>query len=271
MGALPMTKPFLLALAALCLMPAASACAAPASGAEVPAKLQWQIKSSERSDGRVEFNLSYRTAHSESMWGHSMDLAELQGLDRAALGGAGNAPVRFRIVRDAGSFDCEGAAWRGNGTGECRFAPGTAFAADLARRGYGSPDDVQLFELAVADIGRAYVDEVARQGYARPAVAELVQAGNHGIHLAYLRDMGALGYRVGTLPALVRMRDHGVDPAYVRSVVAAGLGDLPPDTLVRMRDHGVSAAYVGELRRLGYGGLGVDRLIALRDHGVGAA
>lgn len=269
-GAETMTKPFFLLLSAFCLMPAGSARAEPAAGSELPAKLQWQIKSQGRADGKVEFNLSYRTPHSTSMWGHTMALAELEGLDRAALEGTGNAPVRFRIVRDAGTFDCEGAAWRGSGTGDCRFLAGAGFAAELGRRGYGTPDDVELFHLAMADIGRAYVEEVARQGYDRPTVDALVQAGNHGVHLAYLREMGTLGYRVQALAALVRMRDHGVDPAYVRSVVAAGLGDLPPETLVHMRDHGVSATYVGELRRLGFGGLGVDRLIALRDHGITA-
>ncbi|MBV9930592.1 MAG: hypothetical protein JO013_06585 [Alphaproteobacteria bacterium] len=264
-----MRKPILLALAALCLTPAAAR-AAPTASAELPAKLQWQIKASGRGDGKVELNLSYRTAHSTSMWGRAIDLADLQGLDRAALDGTGNAPVRFRIVRDAGTFHCEGAAWRGNGTGECRFIASAAFAAELGRRGYGTPDEFQLFQLAMADIGRLYLEELARLGYAPPALAELVQAGNHGIHLAYLREMGGLSYRVGALPALVRMHDHGVGPDYVRGIVASGLTDLPPDTLVRMRDHGVSPAYVGALRRLGYGGLGVDRLIALRDHGVGA-
>jgi hypothetical protein len=261
---------FFAALALLALVPGASACAVPAAGAQVPASLAWRITPSEAGAARVQFELSYRTANSNSQYGHTLDLAELQGLDRAALDGGGNAPVRFRLVRDAGAFDCEGAAWHGSGTGTCRFVPGADFAVELGRRGYGTPDELQLFRLAMADIGRAYIEMLAHQDYARPSVAELVDAGDHGVNLHYLGEMGALGYHVGTLPALIRMRDHGVGPDYVRSVVTAGLRDLPPDTLVRMRDHGVSAAYIGELRRLGYGGLGVERLIELRDHGVGA-
>jgi hypothetical protein len=260
----------LAAFAALAFVPVASACAAPAASAELPDSLAWRIVPSDAGTGKVQFELSYRTAHSSSNYGRTIDLAELQGLDRAMLDGGGSAPVHFRLVRDAGTFGCEGVAWRGTGAGTCRFAPGADFAAELGRGGYGTPGDVQLFHLAMGDIGRLYVRTLAQQNYARPTVAELVDAGDHGAGISYLSGMGALGYHVGTLPALVRLRDHGVGPDYVRSVVASGLGDLPPDTLVRMRDHGVSAQYIGELRRLGYGGLGVERLIALRDHGISA-
>src|SRR5262245_15815035 len=113
----------LAALAALALVPGGSACAVPAADAQVPATLAWRIVPGEAADGKVEFKLSYRTARSRSTYGRDLDLAELQGLDRAAFEGGGNAPVRFRLVRDAGTFDCEGAAWRGSGTGTCRFTP----------------------------------------------------------------------------------------------------------------------------------------------------
>jgi hypothetical protein len=257
------------ALAALTLLPATSACAAPGQSSEIPARLQWKITARDSADAKVQFELSYRTATRSSSWGRTIDVADLQGLDPALLK-TGSTVVRFRIVRDAGNFECEGTVWHGAGNGECSFAPGRAFAADLGKTGYGIPSDVQLFHLAMADIGRAYVAEVARQGYARPEIAQLIDAGDHGVHLAWLTQMGALGYHVGTLPALVTMRDHGVGPDYIKSVVDAGLTDLSPATLVAMRDHGVSAAYIGQLRQVGYAHVGVEKLIELRDHGISA-
>jgi hypothetical protein len=262
-----MRRAMLLLLSSLCLVPTA-ACAQPASGSEVPAKLDWRVESDDRADGRVQLDLGYRTAHNQSHWSRTVDLAELEGFGRDQLAGTSNAPVRFRIVKDPGSFDCEGVAWRGHGTGDCRFVPDPRFTAELARRGYGAPRPDQLFSMALGDVGLAYIDELARQGYARTGLDSIVDAGNHGAGLAYLREMGALGYRVGTLEALIRMRDHGVDAAYVRELVASGLKDLPADSLVEMRDHGVSPSYIGALRRLGYDRLPMEDLIRLRDHGV---
>jgi hypothetical protein len=257
------------ALAALTLLPATSACAAPGQTAQIPARLQWRITPRDTVDTKVNFELSYHSANSRSSWGRTIDLADLQGLDPTMLK-TGSTVVRFRLIRDAGNFECEGTVWHGSGTGECSFAPGRAFAAELGAGGYGTPDDVQLFHLAMAEIGRAWLAELARQGYARPDIAQLIDAGDHGVHLTWLTGMGALGYHVGTLPALVAMRDHGVGPDYIKSVVDAGLGDLRPATLVAMRDHGVSAAYIGQLRQLGYAQVGVEKLIELRDHGVTA-
>jgi hypothetical protein len=242
----------------------------PAAAGQVPARLDWRVDSGDRADGRVQLNLSYRAPHNESNWGRTVDLAELQGLSRDQLAGTSNAPVRFRIVKDPGSFDCEGVAWRGHGTGDCRFVPDPHFTTELARRGYGPPRPDQLFSMALGDVGLAYIDELARQGYARTDLDSIVDAGNHGAGLVYLREMGGLGYRVGSLAALIRMRDHGVDAGYVRQLVASGLRDLPADSLVEMRDHGVSPAFVGELRNLGYGRLPLGDLIRMRDHGVTA-
>jgi len=257
-----MRRTLLLLLASLLLVPVAAG--------QAPARLEWRVDSGDRADGKVQLNLSYRAPHNESNWGRTVDLAELHGLGRDQLAGTSGAPVHFRIVRDPGSFDCEGVAWRGHGTGDCRFVPDPNFTAELARRGYGPPRADQLFAMALGDVGLAYIDELARQGYARTGLDTIVDAGNHGAGLAYLREMGGLGYRVGTLDALIRMRDHGVDARYVRELVAAGLRNLPADSLVEMRDHGVSPAFVGELHRLGYGRLPLGDLIRMRDHGVTA-
>ncbi|MBV8685451.1 MAG: hypothetical protein JOZ90_04015 [Alphaproteobacteria bacterium] len=262
-----MRRAFFVLLSTLALLPSA-ACARPASSAEMPAAVQWSVDSRGRSDGKVQFELSYRTAHSNSVYSRTADVSELGGLSRAALQADAAGPVRFRLTRDAGSFACEGMAGRGRGSGDCRFEPGRAFAAELARRGYGAASDVQLFDLAMSDIGLAFADELQRQGYARSTIDELAEAGHHGVNAAYLRDMGALGYRAGRLQALIRMRDHGVSVDYVRSLADNGLRAPAPDGLVQLRDHGVSGAFVRDLATLGYGGLAPDEIVRLRDYGV---
>jgi hypothetical protein len=260
------------ALAAL-LLPTAI----PAEPRQLPPTLQWTIGDAGKQEdpGIVQFSLSYRIESEKrrGQWMHSnsMPLSELQGFTAAQYGSAEGAPVRFRLNREAGSFDCEGVVRRQRGTGDCRFLPDARFAAALAQRGIGTATPTQLFSLATSSIGLRYADELQRQGYARPTVDDLVRAGDHGANYDYLRSMGELGYRVGTLPNLIRMRDHGVSASYVRELVASGLKDIPADMLVQMRDHGVSPTFIGELRKLGYSNLPVRELIRLRDHGVSAS
>lgn len=267
-----MRKPMLAVALAALLSPAS----VPAETRELPDRISWTIEENDSRDraDNVQFSLSYRIDRPghRSNWMHSnsMPLSELQGLTPAQYSSAGGAPVHFRMVREAGSFDCEGIVRRRRGAGDCRFIADPAFSAALTSRGFGTPSTPQLFSLATSNIGHRYVDELQRQGYARTSVDDLVRAGDHGVGYDYLREMGALGYRVRTLAALIEMRDHGVSADYVRQLVASGLKDIPAETLVSMRDHGVSPAYIAELRRAGYSNLPVSELIRLRDHGVSA-
>jgi hypothetical protein len=199
-GADPMRSPLLAAIAAFALLPAAAACAQPASSAEVLATLRWEADSAGRDRGKVQLELDYRTAHSRSTYSRTMDLPDLRGLTADALQGRGG-PVAFRLARDSGSLDCRGSAAGGRGSGECRFLPSATFAAELARRGFGTPSASQLFQLAMTDAGVDLIDELARQNYPRPTLDALVDAGNHGATLAYLREMAA-----SAIPASPRER-----------------------------------------------------------------
>jgi len=257
----------LASFAATLLVPAAACADAPAADSEAPARLSWEIED-QKEPGNVQFELSHRSPGHSYSTSRPVPLDSLVGITPAQLSSASGAQVRFHMVREAGSFDCEGIVRRGRGTGDCSFVPDPAFAAGLARRGMGQATPYQLFSLAMGDVGLVYADELDRQHYARPSVQDLVDAGNHGAGMDYLRGMGALGYRVGTVEALIRMRDHGVSPEYVKEMVEAGLRDVPADMLVEMRDHGVSPSYIGELRGLGYRDLPIRELIGLRDHGV---
>ena len=253
-----------LALTAALLL-AGSACAQPATAERsilsADGRVTFTIEPSGR-DGMVQFQLSRREGNSHWMHGRTIEASALQGL------GAGDGPVRFRMVRDAGTVDCDGVMRAGRAIGECGFTVDGAFSALLAERGMGAPTRDQAFSMAMSDIGRAYLDELARQRYETPTTAELARAGDHGVRLDYLVAMGGHGYRVGRLASLIRMRDHGVTPDYVSELARLGVRDIPADDIVRMRDHGVRPTFVAELRTLGYQDLSIEQLIRLRDHGV---
>jgi len=255
-----------LSIAAVLLL-AGSACAQPARSERnfLPAdgRISFTIEPSQRA-GMVQFQLSRREGRSNWVHGRSIEASALEGF------GATDGPLRFRLVRDAGTIDCDGVMRAGRAIGECSFAADAGFAALLAERGIGSPTRDQAFSMAMSDIGRAYVDELARQRYDTPSAADLARAGDHGVTMDYLVRMGGHGYRVGRLASLIRMRDHGVTPEYVAELAQLGVRDVSPEDIVRMRDHGVQPAFVAALRGHGYQDLPIDQLIRLRDHGVTA-
>src|SRR5918998_1583363 len=122
----------LIAIAAATL--AASLAAAPG---DIGAPIEWTI-SPRQSDGdqRVQLALSYRhPGGGQNTNSRSYSLAELQGLSPAALASSQGTPARFRLVREAGTLDCDGIVRQGRGTGECSFAADARFAAELERRG----------------------------------------------------------------------------------------------------------------------------------------
>jgi hypothetical protein len=240
-----------------------------AAGPAAAIETGWTIEPSGHSAAplQVQFTLSRRDGGNE--WSHSSTtpLAALEGLTAAQLDSAAGATVAFRFGGDAGTFDCDGVARRGHGTGACRFEASRVFVAALARHGIDAPGDEQLIRLAIGGVGADYLAELERQGY-RPGLDDLVRASNHGITLDYLRQMGRRGYRPGSLDALVRMRDHGVTPDFVDALVEAGYRGLGADEVVEMRDHGVTPDYISELGRYGLRGIASADLVRLRDHGV---
>src|SRR5690349_22326010 len=79
---------------------------------------QWMIE--HRSGDSVQFTLRYSSEGSRnggwwnnSSWSTGTPLASLQGLSTADLNSSAGTNVNFKLVRDAGTFDCTG--WARNG------------------------------------------------------------------------------------------------------------------------------------------------------------
>lgn len=254
--------------------------AAPAAAQDVPS-IQWTASgggSAGMPQGAVNFSLTYRSAPgtrgaagrtSQASPGRAGNLAitQLEGLTPAQVAAA-EAPVRFKLRRDAGTFECEGAFNAGRGSGTCGFAPSAAFAAQLEQRGVGRPTAFQQFSLALHDVGTAYLDELAAQRYARPAVAELVDAGLHGAGLEFLKGMGAAGYKLGSLPELVRLRDHAVTPEFVGQMRELGYDGLTVSQLATLAAHGVTPEFVRQANQRAGSRQPLEQLIHLRATGA---
>src|SRR6266699_961757 len=234
----------------------------------VPSGGQWLIEPSEHA-GTVQLSVRYGERGYSSNWSRDVPLREFVGLSAADMGGAG-VTVHFKIVRSAGTLDCEGWFDGAKGSGHFTYQPNPDFVAELAKRGINGPPPTawEQFQMTVADVGLELVDELARQKYERPTAAELARMATHGVDLEYVRDIGARGYHLKDLASLVRMRDNGVDPEFIASLDSAGYKNLGTEQLVRLRDHGVDGDYIVDMKEAGYAPSNPEELVASRDHGV---
>src|SRR5207247_9090871 len=116
----------------------------------VPAGGQGLIEPGERS-GIVRLTIRYGERRSWDNWNSQDDvpLSQLVGLSAADMRGSG-VTVHFKIVRSAGTLDCEG--WFDDGKGSCHFTyqPNPDFVAELATRGIDAPTGAETCQLTVA-------------------------------------------------------------------------------------------------------------------------
>ncbi|HEX6037032.1 MAG TPA: hypothetical protein VFZ20_03305, partial [Longimicrobium sp.] len=102
-------------------------------------------------DGAMHITLLYGTG----TWGRPIDRAALVGLTDAQVNAAVSTPVAFRIEREAGDFDLEGAFREGRGAGHFRFHPDRGFVSTLRGLGVRDADGVEDRELMVMALGNA--------------------------------------------------------------------------------------------------------------------
>lgn len=221
------------------------------SGAGSDLQLTLIVRSSDGSDTESD-SVPYTSA---SFAGISLD--RIKSLD---------GPANFRIVRDAGSFDCRGSFAGGQGGGVFTFEPDASFAAALASRGLGGISDDDQFALAMAGFSLATLDQLRSVGTTGLTGHELVVLSQHGVDGSYVSAMTAQGVHPASADDWVRLRDHGVEPEFVAALTGDGL-HADPDQLVKLADHGVDAAFAAGVEKDGYHP-SIDDLVRLSDHGV---
>ena len=105
-----------------------------------PALATWQMQT--MPDGR-SVSLTF-SDHPHSSHGATISIEQFDGL-KPLLSASG--PARFRLKRDAGSFEFDGVIRQGAGGGTMEFIPSTTFPAELAKRGFGQPTRVEQLKM----------------------------------------------------------------------------------------------------------------------------
>ena len=218
-----------------------------------------------REGGTIRADFRSETSGREyDNWSSSFRESDLVGLDLAGFRAAGNRPLRFALIREAGRLDCVGHGGESYASGNCTVANDPAFLQLLASRGIGSPTSEQGFGLISLDVRRELIDAVAAAKYPTPTIDSLMEMTAVGVNGRYIADLARLGYRPSTLHNLVEFRAMDITPEWIGAFARMGYASMPADELVQLKALDIDAAYVAGFDKIGYGHIAPDDLVQLK-------
>jgi hypothetical protein len=217
-----------------------------------------------RGDEPDRVHLQMQRAMKHSNMGSDYRLSDFRGLDAAELKGS-KAPVKFDLVRDAGTISFTGEFNEGLGHGEFNFTANQQYLAEMKAMGYPDVDD-KAWELTALDVSRAYAKQLGDLGY-RTDLKELIEARIFNVGRAQVEGLQSVGIRNLPLKKLVEYQIFKVTPEYIRQM-RVSFPNLDMDRIVEMRIHNASPEFAQEMAKLGYGNLSAQELINFRIHGV---
>ena len=200
----------------------------------------------------------------QNNWSSSFRAADLIGLDLAGFRAAGNRPLRFALVREAGRLDCTGQGGSSRATGNCAVTSDPRFLQLLDARGIGRPSREQSFALISLDVRRDLIDAIAAARYPAPTIDNLIEMTAVGVNGRYIADLARTGYRPSSVHSLVEFRAMDITPEWIGGFDRMGYANMPADELVQLKALDISADYVAGFDRIGYGHIPADDLVQLK-------
>jgi len=198
--------------------------------------------------------------------------SELQGLTQSQAVGSGT--VKFSLVREAGTIDCEGTFVDGKGSGTFRFTPNMQFVQAMKSRGFdfekSSKYDNEnqplerLFAATTCNVTTALADDLLSADFGKLDVDDLFKAAIFKIDSKFMREMKASGFPNLTFEDLVKARIFKIDADFVREVAQMGFDKEPFESLVKMRIFKVTPEFIAEARSEGLTDLDVEDLVKMR-------
>jgi hypothetical protein len=217
-----------------------------------------------RSDQPSVIHLQMQRALKHSNMGTDYKLTDLHGLDQSALTGS-NVPVKFELVRDAGTISFSGEFNQTLGHGEFTFTANRQYLTEMKAMGYAEVED-KAWELTALDVSRAYAKELRDLGY-KTNLDELIEARIFNVGRDQVEGLKSVGVTNLPLKTLVEYQIFKVTPDYIRQMRAA-YPNIEMDQLVAMRIHKATPEFAQEMAKLGYSNLSAQDLINFRIHGV---
>jgi hypothetical protein len=209
-----------------------------------------------------------------SNMGSNYDYAELQGLTREQARADG--PVRFSLVREAGTIECEGSFRGGKGSGTFRFTPNQSFVSAMKARGFDFEKDDsmmfgddrdhenRLFAATTLNVTTALADDLLSADFGKLETEDLFKAAIFKVDSKFMREMKDSGFPGLRMEELVKARIFKIDANFVREATRMGFDKEPFDSLVKMRIFKVTPEFVAEVRNEGLNDLSIEDLVKMK-------
>lgn len=229
------------------------------------------LRDTRKIDGQIHLSFE-RTRDKEhrNQMGSSFAYSDLQGLsaDQAL-----NGRVGFRLVREAGTIECEGSFVNGKGSGTFQFFPDQGFVGAMAARGFDfaksssrSRDTVEerQFSAALLNVTTALADDLRSVGFGNLDVDDLYKAAIFKVDSRFMAEMKASGFPDLTMEDLVKARIFKIDADYVRQVHEMGFSEKGFEGLVKFKIFKVTPEFLNDLRSHGFDKLSAEEIVKFR-------
>jgi hypothetical protein len=236
---------------------------------------EWRAETRGEDTGKIQFSFERTTASGhQNQSGFPIAFEELQGLSRDQIQ---NGKVAFRLVREAGTIECEGSFKDGRGSGTFRFVSDPGFIEKMRSRGFdldkrskhGQDLGDTLFTAAVVNVTTALADDLRSAGLDPLDVDDLFKAAIFHIDSAFIAEMKATGFPDLHMEDLVKARIFKIDADYVRQVRAMGFAEQGLEGLVKFRIFKVTPEFLNEVRAAGLTNLDQEEVVRLRMFNIG--
>ena len=226
-----------------------------------------------REDSKIHLNLELRSEKAgRHQMGQTYEFSDLQGLTREQARDGGT--VRFSIIREAGTIECEGSFQNGKGSGTFRFTGSQAFVSAMKSRGFDFEKESRwsdkdhfedrLFTAAALNVTTALADDLSSAGFGKLDIGDLFKAAIFKIDSTFMREMKASGFPNMGMEELVKARIFKIDAQFVSEATQMGFDKEPFESLVKMRIFKVTPEFIAEVRNEGLNSLSVEDVVKLR-------
>ena len=228
-----------------------------------------------KDDSKINLNFERRTEKGRhGSMGQTYEFSEL-GLTREQVIAGG--PVKFSLVREAGTVVCEGSFENRRGSGTYTFTPNASFLSAMKSRGFDFEKDSdrdnrndetdvndRLFAAATLNVTTALADDLNSANFGKLEVHDLFKAAIFHINSAFMREMKNTGFPNLSFNDLVKARIFKIDANFVRQAAQMGFADKGFESLVKMSIFKVTPEYVAEVRNAGLTELSIEDIVKLR-------
>lgn len=181
---------------------------------------------------------------------------------------AGLKDAKFRIVREAGTFEMEGSFSAGKGTGFWTLLPNQNFISAMQNRGYSLSIDKNAFDAALFDINSKFIEDLKAAGYDRLLFKDLVRARIFQVDAQFVKEVQTMGFEPQPFETLIDLRIAKVTPEFIGEMRSIGFENLTLRELRNLGIHHVTPQFVNEIKAEGFASVSPRQAVELKIHEV---